>query len=367
MARETKRPSGPEPPADRLPGLMIGPDVGASGNEVGMLKVGRISLSLGWAQASHGDGSAGTSSPAESGDAPKGRSRAPAFSGLKPSAGATEATEPSLRRATSVKLPEPDRTEPRRLERTLSGTGSLERTPFRLDPAKYLNQHGKTLAEKYGSRQPARGKSKKSPIQRDEREKLPHGGWRTRVNPTRILVKSKSIKTQADIGCVDLAKGAPAASRSLSELIDVARLVREPGVFKYKWDMSVNGTLIIGNIHVPKPDGDGVHQLGHPTLVGGARRIPEARISGTLYADKAGNLIIDNDSGRFSEYEDRSKEQLDEVAALFRKNKLPVQANWVDMQNKSKPRPPIKLVNRSDWCGLPDDAKAKTATPASST
>lgn len=174
-------------------------------------------------------------------------------------------------------------------------------------------------------------------------------------------MKSKSIKTQADIGCVDLAKGAPAASRSLSELIDVARLVGKPGVFKYKWDISANGTLIIGEIHVPKPEGGGVHQLGHPTLVGGALRIPEARISGMLYADKAGNLIIDNDSGRFSEYEDRSKEQLDEVAALFRENGLPVEVNWVDMQNKTKPRPPIELVNRSDWCGLPDDAKVKFA------
>lgn len=340
---------------------------GASGNEVGMLKVGRISLSLGWTHASHGEGPAGKSWPAESGDAPKGKSRAAVLSGLKPSvsAGAPGATEPSLQRATSVKLPEPDRTEHRRLARTLSGAGLLESTPVAFDPDKYLTQHGKTLAEKYGSRQPARGKAKRSPIQPDEKEKLPHGGWCTRVNPTRILVKPTGIKTQADIACVDLAKRTSAASRSLPELIDVARLVREPGGFKYKWNMSVNGTLIIGNIHVPKPDGNGVYQLGHPTLVGGARRIPEARISGTLYADKAGNLIIDNDSGRFSEYEDRSKEQLDEVAALFRKNKLPVQANWVDMQNKTKPRPPIKLVNRSDWCGLPDDAKAKTATPAS--
>ncbi|WP_197338501.1 XopV/AopV family type III secretion system effector [Ralstonia solanacearum] len=334
-----------------------------------MLKVGRssLSLSLGWTHVSLGDGPAGKSSPAESRDEPKGKSRAAVFSGLKPSvsAGAPGATRPSLQRATSAKLPEPDRTEHRRLERTLSSAGSLERTPFGFDQAKYLTQHEKTLAEKYGSLQPARGKPRRSPIQPDEREKLPQGGWRTRVNPTRILVKSTGIKTQADIERGGVSPDARAVPRRLAELIDVERLVREPGVFKYKWDISANGTLIIGNIHVPKPDGKGMYQLGHPTLVGGARRIPEARISGMLYADKAGKLIIDNDSGRFSEYEDRSKEQLDEVAELFRKNKLPVEANWVDMQNKTKPRPPIKLVNRSDWCGLPDAAKAKPATPAS--
>ncbi len=348
--------------------MIIGPDVGASGNEVGMLKVGRSSLSLGWTHASLGDGPAGKSSPAESRDEPKGKSRAVVFSGLKPSvsAGAPGATQPSLQRATLAKLPEPDRTEHRRLERTRSSDGVLDRTPFSFNPGVYLAQHEKTLAQKYGSLQPARGKGNRSPIQPDEREELPHDGWRTRVNPTRILVKSKSIKTQADIDCVDLANGAPAASRSLPELIDVARLVREPGVFQYKWDMSANGTLIIGNIHVPKPDGKGMHQLGHPTLVGGALRIPEARISGMLYADKAGNLIINNDSGRFSEYADRSKEQLEEVAAVFRENALPVEAKWVDMQNKKKPRPPIALVNLSDWFGLSDGAKAKPATPASS-
>ncbi|NKA04191.1 type III effector protein [Ralstonia solanacearum] len=54
-----------------------------------------------------------------------------------------------------------DDAEPRRLERTLSCAGSLQRAPFGFDPQKYRARHGKTLTEKYGSRQPARAKSGK--------------------------------------------------------------------------------------------------------------------------------------------------------------------------------------------------------------
>ncbi|CBJ36020.1 XopV/AopV family type III secretion system effector [Ralstonia solanacearum] len=307
-----------------------------------MLKIGRIT-GFAW----RGGDTASASSPPGSEQAPKGKSRAPALSGLKPAADTSGEAQPPLQRTTSARMAAPDGTEHHRLKRTLSGGGSLQRTPFRFDPDKYRARHGKTLTEKYGSAQPARGKHGRSAIQRDERDKLPQGGWRTRVNPTRILVTSRGIRTQADIDCGI----SEYTSRSLRDLIDVDRLAEKPGEFKYKWDMSRNGTLIIGNIQVQKPDGHGVLHLGHPTLVGG-RRIPEARISGMLYADEAGRLIIDNDSGRFSEYNDRSKAQLEEVAALFKDNGLAVAVNWVDMQNgKVKKRPPLPLVNdpKLDW------------------
>ncbi|AMP40455.1 XopV/AopV family type III secretion system effector [Ralstonia solanacearum] len=307
-----------------------------------MLKIGRIT-GFAW----HGGDTASAPSPPGSEQAPTGKSRAPALSGLKPAARASGDAQPSLQRTTSARMAAPDGTEHPRLERTLSGGGSLQRTPFRFNPDKYRARHGKTLTEKYGSAQPARGKHGRSAIQRDERDKLPQGGWRTCVNPTRILVTPTGIKTQADIARGGLTDG----PRSLPDLIDLDRLVKEPGVFKYKWDMSRNGTLIIGNIQVQKPDGDGVLHLGHPTLVGG-RRIPEARISGMLYADEAGRLTIDNDSGRFSEYNDRSKAQLEEVAALFKDNGLAVAVSWVDMQNgKVKKRPSLPLVNdpKLDW------------------
>ena len=64
----------------------------------------------------------------------------------------------------------------------------------------------------------------KKAIQPDEREKLPDGWWRTRVNPTRILVTSTGIQTQADIEHCGLTKDAQAEPRSLDQLIDVARL-----------------------------------------------------------------------------------------------------------------------------------------------
>ncbi len=280
--------------------------------------------------------------------ASKGKSRAPAFSGLKPGAGASGETQPSFRRTASARMTAPDDTEHRCLERTPSSGGSLQRTPFRIDRDKYRARFKKTLTERFGSGQPARGKPGKSPIQPNEREKLPQGGWRTRVNPTRILVTSKGIKTQADIerGILEY------TSRSLRDLIDVDRLIREPGKFMYKWDMSLNGTFIIGNIFVPKPNGRGVHQLGHPTLVGG-RPIPEARISGMLYADETGRLIINNDSGRFSEYDDRDKSQLHEVALFLKQHGgLDVAVQWIDLQNqKNKKRPLLKLVNdpELDW------------------
>ncbi|MDO3573834.1 XopV/AopV family type III secretion system effector [Ralstonia pseudosolanacearum] len=325
--------------------MIIGPDVGGPPQQAGMLKIGRIT-----GFALHG-GDTASVSPPKSETASTGKSRAPAFAGLKPAAGTLEPTQPSLRRTASVRMAVSDDAEPRRLERTLSCAGSLQRAPFGFDPQKYRARHGKTLTEKYGSRQPARAKSGKKAIQPDEREKLPDGWWRTRVNPTRILVTSTGIQTQADIEHCGLTKDAQAEPRSLDQLIDVARLRNEPRKFQYKWDMSANGTFIIGNIHVQKPDGKGVHHLGHPTLVGG-RRIPEARISGMLYADETGRLIINNDSGRFSEYPDRDPSQLEAVAAFLKQHGLIVEVEWIDMQNgKAKKRPPIPLVNdpQLDW------------------
>ncbi|QOK99835.1 type III effector protein (plasmid) [Ralstonia pseudosolanacearum] len=290
--------------------------------------------------------------PAEPEAVPKSTSRAEVFAGLKPLAGVSEAAQPSLQRAASARVPAPDGDEPRRLERTLSSGGSLQRAPFGFDSEKYRARYGRTLTEKYGSRQPARAKSGKKAIQPDEREKLPGKGlWRTRVNPTRILVTPTGIKTQADLEHPGQTSGAQMASRSLREMIDVERLVREPGKFQYKWDISGNGTFIIGAMHVQKPDGKGVHHLGHPTLVGGSK-IPQARISGMLYADATGRLILNNDSGRFSEYADREKPQLEAVAAFLEQLGLTVEVEWIDMQNgKAKKRPLVQLVNdpQLDW------------------
>ncbi len=78
--------------------------------------------------------------------------------------------------------------------------------------------------------------------------------------------------------------------------------------------------------------------LGHVTLVGGAliaepwqatRGLPQAHISGTLYARPDGTLCIDNDSGRFSEYEDRVLAHLKSVADMFARLGLPVAVDWM--------------------------------------
>ncbi len=62
------------------------------------------------------------------------------------------------------------------------------------------------------------------------------------------------------------------------------------------------------------------------------RLIPEARLSGTLYYDPNGALCIDNDSGRFSEYADRTPQHLANVAKLFESYGVTVTPQWKEKQ-----------------------------------
>ncbi|GKS95785.1 XopV/AopV family type III secretion system effector [Acidovorax sp. SUPP1855] len=87
---------------------------------------------------------------------------------------------------------------------------------------------------------------------------------------------------------------------------------------------------------------------GHVTLVGGSlvaspwqstAGFPHARISGLLYARADGSLCINNDSGRFSEYEDRRPEHLEQVAALFGRAGVPVAVAWVEKKPIALARP----------------------------
>ncbi len=185
--------------------------------------------------------------------------------------------------------------------------------------------------------------STRCPVQKQEREILPNWDWRTYVNPTRILVTPSVIRTQADLhgtpitdslsGQTDkpgaVARNHNSPFHSLSEYLQIDKLRKNEVM--YKWDISKNGTLVIGevlvNMKFTGADESKKVKLGHTTLVGG-RKIPEARISGMLFTE-GDNLMIDNDSGRFSEYEDRKPRHLDAVARLFEKNGLPVQTRWV--------------------------------------
>ncbi|SDO74114.1 hypothetical protein SAMN04489708_10375 [Paracidovorax cattleyae] len=262
------------------------------------------------------------------------------------------------------------------------------------------------LAARFGSCQPARGKTKtgadgqvghRSPIQKQELEPAQQGYRRVRVNPTRVLIAEHQgpgsstffIRRQADLEAVQRFDGpVDAAGRGAGPLQDLLRLddLRAHRV-QYKWDISANGSLVIGEVLVGAPEGVREHvaaglrkkaedtarmpaakekkkkdpkkdaagdagpdprqfMLGHVTLVGGAlvaepwqatRGLPQAHISGTLYARPDGTLCIDNDSGRFSEYEDRVPGHLQSVADMFARLGLPVAVDWT-------PKTPIPLA-----------------------
>ncbi len=266
------------------------------------------------------------------------------------------------------------------------------------------------LAARFGSCQPARGKAKtgadgqvsyRSPIQEQELEPARHGYRRVRINPTRVLIAEHQgpetstffIRRQADLEAVRRVDRPADASRTgVGPLQDLLRLddLRTHRV-QYKWDISANGSLVIGEVLVGAPEevreqvaaglrkkaedasrapaamkekkqkeekkekkdaaGDAApdprqFMLGHVTLVGGSlvaepwqatRGLPQAHISGMLYARPDGTLCIDNDSGRFSEYEDRVPAHLQSVADMFSRLGLPVAVDW-------RPKAPIPLA-----------------------
>ncbi|MCS4509590.1 XopV/AopV family type III secretion system effector [Xylophilus ampelinus] len=269
-----------------------------------------------------------------------------------------------------------------RLRRTHSATAALARLPTptpRLDAL-------------FASVQPARGKIwdtesgavHRTPIQKQEIEDLGEGRARVRINPTRLFVSTAPAREDAHSGDssalaerfgmtvdeIDNSRrtptfraqtetdGATPSQRSLAQRLRLDDL-REKKL-EYKWNIAKNGSLVIGEVHpgVALDEPMTTKQArkkkqpfaqGHVTLVGGQPwqqpwqsncQIPEARICGTLYYDDHGELSIDNDSGRFSEYVDRTPEHLAQVARLFQQYGLPVKQEWIT-------KPPVPLRNPS--------------------
>ncbi|CAE6696769.1 hypothetical protein XAC301_07060 [Xanthomonas arboricola pv. corylina] len=233
----------------------------------------------------------------------------------------------------------------------------------------------------FGSAQPARGKLleteqgtvHRTPIQKQEIENLGDGRARVKINPTRLFVS-----TAPALGAADRSDASTLAARfnlrsdqtqrmlstptfhahternpagtSQASLAQRLRLddLREKKV-EYKWNIAKNGSLVIGEVHpgVPLDEPMTTKQArkkkqpfaqGHVTLIGGQpwqepwqgnRLIPEARICGTLYYDEHGELCIDNDSGRFSEYADRTPGHLARVADIFAQYGLAVTPKWL--------------------------------------
>ncbi|MBZ2803951.1 type III secretion system effector protein [Xanthomonas perforans] len=281
-----------------------------------------------------------------------------------------------------------------RLRRSASAKG---RSPAFVADSSHLD----TL---FGSTQPARGKllkdgTHRTPIQAQEITEAPE---HVKINPTRLFVSTgPALKTlhrldpaklSNDLGlsedAIDRIRSTPTfrgqtatdvpPSTPLAQRLRLDDL-RDKKV-EYKWNIASNGSLVIGEGHPgvvldePMTSKDArkkkqPYAQGHVTLVGGQpwnktpwqenRRIPEARISGTLYYNTDGELCIDNDSGRFSEYADRTSDHLENVAKLFQHYGLPVKPEW-----KAKKQIPLQRVPAGAAIASPSPAeKGEAAHP----
>ncbi|OOW68945.1 type III secretion system effector protein [Xanthomonas axonopodis pv. martyniicola] len=246
---------------------------------------------------------------------------------------------------------------------------------------------GSHLDALFGSTQPARGKQledgiHRTPIQTQEIETPAGGHAHVKINPTRLFVSTAPAlemqrrlapaKLSKDLGlsedAIDRIRSTPTfheqtetGTPSVAPLARRLRLddLRDKKV-EYKWNIASNGSLVIGEGHPgvvldePMTSKDArkkkqPYAQGHVTLVGGQpwnktpwqenRLIPEARLSGTLYYNTGGELCIDNDSGRFSEYADRTPQHLENVAKLFQQYGLPVTPQW-----KAKKQIPLQRL-----------------------
>jgi len=231
------------------------------------------------------------------------------------------------------------------LARNVNRVGMLERStsaPSQLAAVSIGNGIcDRRLTELYGPIWRARAKEGRLAVQKTEFDpedsQKPEKERRARVNPTRIWM----TKTAADIGMPQVVRinsqaavklaTRPPASR-LADHLDLEALKRSE--VAYKWNVSANGTLIVGESKPVDPETGQRTKQGHTTLVGG-QVIPEARFGGVLgYDPHSEQFIIDNDSGRFSEHGDLTPKHLENVALLFTEAGLKVSPRWKNMVDR---------------------------------
>jgi hypothetical protein len=187
----------------------------------------------------------------------------------------------------------------------------------------------------YGAARPPRAKAgKASGVQAAERN--PQDGM-VLVHPGRIVLN-------------------PVLNPELpAQLKEVGDELKAGAVFK--WNIARNGQLMLAKSKQPSGEKLG---LGHPTLVGGLKE-PEARMGGELRFGKPGAndrepvFYINNDSGRYSEYADRNKAMLANVASRFADLGFPVETQWVDKSESAlKAQADLRLKKKAakDGAGL---------------
>ena len=125
----------------------------------------------------------------------------------------------------------------------------------------------------------------------------------------------------------------------------------------HKWMIDSQGGLVVGPTKVTgeewppaKSSLRRANSLGHVTLIGGSEA-PLGRIGGEWYWEKpedgAGNegkSVIDNNSGRYSEYKHLEPRHLENVADRFRQLGCPVIPRWIDMQARREQREAMKAA-----------------------
>ena len=144
----------------------------------------------------------------------------------------------------------------------------------------------------------------------------------------------------------------------------------------HKWMIDSEGALVVGPTKVTEEEWPPAkstlpraNSLGHVTLIGGSKA-PQGRIGGEWYqeepedgAGKKGGLVIDNNSGRYSEYTHLEPRHLENVADRFKQLECPVTTRWIDMQARRKEREAQKkekaaLAAAAEAPALPDAAAA---------
>ncbi|HET9644882.1 MAG TPA: hypothetical protein VFP68_16345 [Burkholderiaceae bacterium] len=194
-----------------------------------------------------------------------------------------------------------------------------------------------SLTERYGSIRAARTKPGRLAIQKTEFDPAdaakPEHQRRTRLNPTRLrIAKVAGERGQPPTVRISGQTSNGPLKGTLAEHVDLAAL--RNGSVPYKWTLSSNGTLFVGEAKPVDPETGVRVKMGHPTLVGGMIQ-SQARFGGVLSYDKDNDeFIIDNDSGRFSEHAELTPENLSNVAVLFKEAGLEVRTRWKKMPGK---------------------------------
>lgn len=133
----------------------------------------------------------------------------------------------------------------------------------------------------------------------------------------------------------------------------------------HKWMIDTQGALVLGPTKVTgeewPPARSGLRRansLGHVTLVGGTAA-PPGRIGGVCYHKRPegsqgddGPLVIDNDSGRYSEFPHLEPRHLENVAHRFEQLGCAVVPEWIDMQARQRSR---AVPPKGDAANAPPD------------